>query len=273
MTTNHRPTLESKKGKNITIRDSIVHARSFPQSQNLKLRSDIPSRRFDDAVKELKNDTSKKDVREAREADKETGSVQKEDEGDDGDRVLASLDKRRSNEPLTPHSNKRTREDDGDLKPAIGEGVSEKLDIDTEETDVAAKLGARGKENPTLKKTKVEAKTVRSESIHRSIDNEADVSSDGDSEEDEEDTTALLAELNKIKQDKAKQIPEKPSSTTHPSANLDRMLYNKDQPVKKSGWRKSTKKFNVSKQDSNSNFTTDSLNSQFHQDFLSKYIH
>ena len=262
MTTNHRPTLESKKGKNITIRDSIVHARSFPQLQNLKLRSDIPSRRFDDAVKELKNESLKKEIREASEADEETGSVQKEDESDgDDDRVLALLGKRRSNEPLTHHNYKRIREDDRDAKTTVPDGISANLvDRDEEET-------------PSLKKTKVEAKIVTNEVIHTSNDNEADVSSDEDSDEDEEDTAALLAELNKIKQDKTKQIPETPASNTHPSANLDRLLYNQDQPVKKSGWRKLTKKFNNLKQDSNSNFTTDSLNSQFHQDFLSKYIH
>ncbi|EGW32494.1 uncharacterized protein SPAPADRAFT_61560, partial [Spathaspora passalidarum NRRL Y-27907] len=56
MTTNHRPTLESKRGKVKSINDSIVHARALPQSGSLKYRTDIPSVKFEDGVKELKRE-------------------------------------------------------------------------------------------------------------------------------------------------------------------------------------------------------------------------
>ncbi|RCK64045.1 Pre-mRNA-splicing factor CWC15 [Candida viswanathii] len=43
MSTNHRPQLESKRGKVIRIKDSIRHARGLPQQKSLKYRQDIPS--------------------------------------------------------------------------------------------------------------------------------------------------------------------------------------------------------------------------------------
>ncbi|KAK6886376.1 Pre-mRNA-splicing factor CWC15 [Candida tropicalis] len=43
MSTNHRPQLESKRGKVIKIKDSIKHARALPQQKSLKYRQDIPS--------------------------------------------------------------------------------------------------------------------------------------------------------------------------------------------------------------------------------------
>ncbi|KAI5954334.1 CWC15 [Candida jiufengensis] len=62
MTTNHRPTLISKKGKNIKIRDSIKHARSFPQQPGLKFRKNlqgIPIEILNNAVNELKAEQDK----------------------------------------------------------------------------------------------------------------------------------------------------------------------------------------------------------------------
>lgn len=61
MTTNHRPTLESKKGRNNTIQDSIKHARALPQNTRLKFRSDVRKpilshSKGNKAVKELKEE-------------------------------------------------------------------------------------------------------------------------------------------------------------------------------------------------------------------------
>lgn len=41
MSTNHRPQLESKRGKVIRIKDSIKHARALPQQTSLKYRQDV----------------------------------------------------------------------------------------------------------------------------------------------------------------------------------------------------------------------------------------
>ncbi|CCE87180.1 Piso0_005723 [Millerozyma farinosa CBS 7064] len=61
MTTNHRPTLESKKGRNNAIQDSIKHARALPQNTRLKFRSDVRKpilshSKGNKAVKELKEE-------------------------------------------------------------------------------------------------------------------------------------------------------------------------------------------------------------------------
>ncbi|RLV83649.1 Pre-mRNA-splicing factor CWC15 [Meyerozyma sp. JA9] len=40
MTSNHRPTLESKRGKVLDIRDSIAHSRALPSQTKLKTRKD-----------------------------------------------------------------------------------------------------------------------------------------------------------------------------------------------------------------------------------------
>lgn len=40
MTSNHRPTLESKKGKVLSINDSIAHSRALPLQTKLKTRTD-----------------------------------------------------------------------------------------------------------------------------------------------------------------------------------------------------------------------------------------
>ncbi|GEQ72044.1 hypothetical protein JCM33374_g5730 [Metschnikowia sp. JCM 33374] len=47
MTTNHRPTLESKRGRDIAIKDTIQHARSTKGQTSLKLRSDIAGTQID----------------------------------------------------------------------------------------------------------------------------------------------------------------------------------------------------------------------------------
>ena len=54
MTTNHRPTLEAKRGKDEGIRNTIAHARALPQQTSLKYRSDIPIQAARAAVEELK---------------------------------------------------------------------------------------------------------------------------------------------------------------------------------------------------------------------------
>ncbi|CAK7894400.1 pre-mRNA-splicing factor Cwc15p [[Candida] anglica] len=56
MTTNHRPTLEAKRGKSQGIRDSIAHSRALPQQTKLKYRSDIDPDVAKRAVEELKED-------------------------------------------------------------------------------------------------------------------------------------------------------------------------------------------------------------------------
>ena len=248
MTTNHRPTLESKKGKNITIRDSIVHARSFPQLQNLKVRSDIPPQTLDKAVKELRdgNKTSG-DGCTTRDS---SANVDDISDGDECDAYLRAYTVGLEN-PI--NSKKRIREKNDDIEESskVESSAKESFTID----------------EPELKKSRVDTKSVIVSEAH---DESSDDDDDDDDDDDEEDTDALIAEINKIRQDKTMQSLTPVSSTQ--ATDLDRLLYHQEPTSKKSGWRRLAKKFNERKHDLKSNFTTDSQNSQFHQDFLSKYI-
>lgn len=60
MTSNHRPTLESKKGKKRAIGDTIVHARSLAQQTNLKYRHDTPIDISSEEVKQFHDQVNKK---------------------------------------------------------------------------------------------------------------------------------------------------------------------------------------------------------------------
>lgn len=57
MTTNHRPTLEAKRGKAQNIQDSISHSRALPQQRSLKYRNDINIEDARAAVQELKEES------------------------------------------------------------------------------------------------------------------------------------------------------------------------------------------------------------------------
>lgn len=54
MTTNHRPTLENKRGKETKIKDSIQHARLLKSHSHMKLRPDVAGATFPETkTKEL----------------------------------------------------------------------------------------------------------------------------------------------------------------------------------------------------------------------------
>lgn len=50
MTTNHRPTLESKRGRSNEIKDTILHSRSLPGQLSMKLRLDIVGAQLDSSL-------------------------------------------------------------------------------------------------------------------------------------------------------------------------------------------------------------------------------
>ncbi|KAI5969633.1 CWC15 [Candida margitis] len=277
MTTNHRPTLESKKGKNITIRDSIVHARSLPQSQNLKLRSDIPAHTFDSAVTELKNgnrrsDSSGQDHNIA--ASLQANNAQDDategesSEDDDNDEATPSL---KTSANKDPH-NKRTNQTIKRIREGNGEQIEHCKLIDKEDTEVktSVELLEEGSDaEPKLKKSRVKVEAAIGGKLNNKSSS-GDEEDDEDEDEDEGETAALIAEINRIKQDKTNTPSiDSPFTSQLPNSN---QMHNQDLPPKKRGWRKSAKRFNDTKEDQHANFTTDSLNSQFHNDFLSKYI-
>ncbi|RLV92983.1 Pre-mRNA-splicing factor CWC15 [Spathaspora sp. JA1] len=196
MTTNHRPTLESKRGKVKSITDSIVHARALPQSGSLKYRTDIPSVKFKNGVNELKRELLQ----------------------------LEGNDKKKRKEEVVDDKESKV-----DLKENL-EKVNDVNDPDKQE------------------------------------DNENSESSDNEEEDSEDEETALLmAEIAKIRKERAEADKSK---VKNPLVNTDKEIF----PAKKS-WRSSTfktKNKQVVVQKNNDN--DDTLDSEFHQKFLSKYV-
>lgn len=77
MTTNHRPALESKRGKVNSIRDTISHARTLPQHTTLKYRRDVRKPIIEHraglrAVDELKNELIRNELKNAEQHKKDS---------------------------------------------------------------------------------------------------------------------------------------------------------------------------------------------------------
>ena len=196
MSTNHRPQLESKRGKVIKIKDSIKHARALPQQKSLKYRQDIPS-----TISGYGSDSEDEEEEEKEE--------EKEEERDE---------------------------------------------IST----------------PPLKKIKIDNTTVAKEESRTSKEEETKEDKESESEESDSDsddeTALLLQEIEKIRQEKlendkdqneSKVVAIKPGSST-----------------KKKSWRLTTTfNNNKSKQaKEEKKYSTDSLDSEYHQKLMSKYI-
>ncbi|CAI5756426.1 unnamed protein product [Candida verbasci] len=172
MTTNHRPTLESKRGKRITIKDSISHSRNQPQQKSLKYRNDIP----------IPNDILSNAVKQLKEEEEEV-------------------------------------------------------------------------EEPEKKKIKLEE-------TKEEVKEESECESESESDSEDDETAELLAEIEKIRNEK-KQEEDKIKSN-NPLVKID------NKQLQKKSWRSST--FREKKQPSNESpkFTNDTLKSDYHQKLLSK---
>lgn len=222
MTTNHRPTLESKRGKETTISNTIFHSRSLPQHTSLKYRSDIRKPKVDtkigkQAVEELKKDLILSEGRLEKSVE-----IKKSLKGDNfvGD-----------------------------------EPINKTIDNENNEGD-----------NEYNKKL---------------ISNDEGSSSEDYSEDDSEDETAeLMAELAKIKKERQEEreqteLQNKIDKTkvSNPLVQIPGTSSEAKFKIKRS-WRDSTafKKQNSQSRTDEEAFTNDTLNSDFHQSFLTKYI-
>lgn len=229
MTTNHRPTLESKRGKVQAINDSISHSRALPQQTQLKYRKDLRNRidpnKIKSAVDELKQELLK-------------------DEG---------------------RLNNELKQEDDDFM--NGEDKGQIRRIENEE-----KLIYKDKEDNNgsiSNESKPESESQEESGSDSEINSE--------SEDDSEDETAeLMAELQKIKKEKEDEkqkieleAKSKLAATSNPLVKVGEDGYK----VKKS-WRSNTafRLKNKNNQENNSQYTNDTLDSEHHQDFLSKYI-
>lgn len=201
MTTNHRPTLESKRGKVQAIGDLISHKRALPLQTLLKVRRDGPTRIDENAgkraVDELKRELL---VRE----NAQNGPAKR----------LADFQSLLA---------KRARTEGENSEPSASE----------DESDYDGSLGS-----------------------------------------DSEDMEALMAELAKIKEEKRllKQKKDHENALLRASTSNPLVLLTEEKPVKKS-WRSGT---TFSGEDNlkllDVGFTNDTLKSEHHKQFLSKYV-
>ncbi|KGQ90909.1 pre-mRNA-splicing factor CWC15 [Candida albicans P94015] len=218
MSTNHRPQLESKRGKVIKIKDTIQHARGLPQQTSIKYRQDIKNEKtinkFDDLQK---HDNNK----------------------------ITSL------ESISPPTKKLKIESTKEI-------TTEPLN---QEIDKQSKLSLKNDDQSDIQPNE------KSESDEEDSKDEED-----DESSDDDDTALLLKEIENIRREKEKQN----SDSTNNSINNSLTLQTHDSSTKKKSWRSSTTFNNKSKKEStndrNNNYTTDTLNSQHHQKFMSKYI-
>ncbi|AOW26878.1 Cwf15/Cwc15 cell cycle control family protein [Candida albicans] len=223
MSTNHRPQLESKRGKVIKIKDTIQHARGLPQQTSIKYRQDIKNEKtinkFDDLQK---HDNNK----------------------------ITSL------ESISPPTKKLKIESTKEI-------TTEPLN---QEIDKQSKLSLKNDDQSDIQPNE------KSESDEEDSKDEEDDESSDDDDSDDDDTALLLKEIENIRREKEKQN----SDSTNNSINNSLTLQTHDSSTKKKSWRSSTTFNNKSKKEStndrNNNYTTDTLNSQHHQKFMSKYI-
>lgn len=196
MTTNHRPTLESKRGRANVIKDTIQHSRSQNGQTLLKLRLDISGSKIEPTL-------GKRGFQELEEGTK----MRKRDE------KLA-----------------------GDIKSKSVDGLVRPDDAGTGEPASTRESGG------------------------------PDSDSDSDSESEDSDTEALMAELAKIRQEKEAKKKEQSALKGNPLLSID------EEPASKKGWRSNTAFSRSKRTKEDPEFTTDTLNSDTHRKFLSKYV-
>ena len=168
MSTNHRPTLESKKGKKRPIGDTIVHARTLPQQTTLKYRTDVPFIEPEEEAETVKRRLVTQEEKDEP-SDKEVVPSHKDVPGD------VVLGDKNVKDELNQRDEPRDEQDDNDKHD----------DNEQDKTDEVAKGDSEGDSGS-------------------GPDGDAGSDSDSSEFEDESDTEALLQELNKIKQEKEK---------------------------------------------------------------------
>lgn len=251
MSTNHRPTLESKKGKKRAIGDTIIHGRNLPQQTTLKYRTDIiaAEKVREKDPQELDGETSKRRLLESRDNSHEPKETKAAVNNEDN-----ILDTTKNSRYISskPHESEVEPTDPSDEQQSKDEKTKDEHEQNNNEHSNDDKFN--------------ESSEVR----ESDSGSESDSRSESDSEfDDESDTEALLEELNKIKQEKEKQRVDNQNSTLPKNPLID------PEPKQKS-WRSSTfrrnKANNNNKDNDRDKFTTNTIDSEFHQSFLSKYI-
>lgn len=211
MTTNHRPTLESKRGRANGIKDTIQHSRSLKSQSSLKLRLDVKGTKFDPAV---------------------------------GKRALDELQ----------NESKRHKLGSTDALYECENKTGDKISGLLPETETSSK-----ESNPN------DDKDAPVQNIETGAQSESDGSSEYESEEDDEEE--LMAELAKIKKEKEEQKKKEVALNGNPLIDAQ----GNDVTSKKS-WRSGSPFGRKATTHTKKEFTTNTLESETHRKFLTKYF-
>lgn len=253
MTTNHRPTLESKRGKTISVTDSIVHARQIGQNQSLKLRSDVNPQVAKRAWMELKE---------------EQAQVKKSKLQPSGKESTAAQSSIRNDSPTTSESNE-TQHDDigspGEKQESNNESEDEESD-DESDSDEELRLFEQLQRlrNSMMAENPIDKQEVSNSKSQAELKTEPSSESDSESDSSEDEEAQLLAELNAIKKEREAVKAKENIRNSNPLMETSTAF------GAKKNWRSATS-FRKKSVES-TQFTNDSLKSKSHKDFLSKYV-
>lgn len=210
MTTNHRPTLESKRGRENAIKDTIQHSRSLNGQTSLKLRLDIKGTNFDPSV---------------------------------GKRALDELE--------VEHKRVKTEKTE----------ISKEEEVKHEKVE---KKEAQGIEEVEGNEANgLDSDNRNAEENNEQSEGEQDEEEEESDESEEDDEGALMAELAKIRKEKEKQ---KLALAGNPLMSPDGT-----ETTSKRSWRRNAP-FAKKATTQPKPFTTNTLESDTHRKFLSKYF-
>lgn len=297
MTTNHRPALEGKRGKANAVRDSISHARALPQQNTLKYRREaaVDHATASGALRDLERNLSARDnnqdPKRRRIAEFETLDENVDSDDEETRKLLLEIEQLK--EAARPQFGSTTADKNVSVAIEKGEEVttlSEKgeaaaSDQAKEATPSTAGLLTSGgdsdegkhaglahnierdaRENGSKREKSSSAESFQEK--QPSVEYENLEESDYGSEDSESETKALLEELQKIKRER--EATKKEFEVASDSTKCE-----VEPSFSKNNWRSdsvfSNRRHHTAPVSSES-FTNDTLKSEFHKDFLKKYV-
>lgn len=237
MTTSHRPTFESRKGRDLQP-TAIIHSRQVAAHKQLKYRQSKNGGIDEEDAKEKFNELKN----ELLEREKSHYKRLKGDDYDYKDRQL-QIEAKNEKEVLEDESYEERRKRVAQETKGLDDSSDEEEDDDDDK-----------------------------EGDHSGSDGESDVESSDD--EDSDDEAELLKELEKIKKERAQAQKEKEQKTKEEEALVSNPLLNPSKPIRKS-WRQDkvfNYKNNQAKEKTDDDYVNDLLRSDFHQKFLNRFV-
>jgi protein CWC15 len=239
MTSAHRPTFDHARGKESKVSSSITHKRALKSHSRLKFRN-----------KKLKKNDEFEEEEEKEAENENSNKIGRKIEGLNEKSILQLKEKLMSNETKTEFQDQQKDEEKGN-DGEEAEDYGESAEVKSTEDD-------------------------NTEDDNTEDDNTEDENTE---DEDTDDEEGLLREMELIKQEREeakkraeeKEI-EKRAESSNPLISMKEIIDGETPKPTKKSWRSNktmSKKSILSQSD---RFSNDTLKSDFHKDFLDKYI-